>query len=468
VLNGRNRPFNTQKKSFRRNIMPYFRKIQEVRDSAELLEELHQDAIRAGKEAEFGKDLLRVYQQSGEVLLPQLWHPPFEGPTDPEKRAHRAKTWKLALLFAFLNSLLFFGLQEWAIPPSSKYGNLIVFSVVPLTAFAATAFFVTAQRKNVFFSLAVLAVLAGLCGYFFYTFSANSNYKYDAFFESLVFLLHLFLLATISVGVGVLGFNSPGLRSFALLKKSIEILVTFVFFIFALVFILQLIMTLGSFLEINSSVLTFEILFSSVGLIPVFAIAAVYDPFAEPENQNWQYGLSKLISNLMRWLLPLTLVGMDIALVCLPFNYWKPYSDWRVLARNILMLSFVLLVLLEATPLRAEDIPVPRQARTRYTILAVAGMSAIVSLYDMSSTITRIVHGGWTFNRLGLIGLNMIMISILGLIIYGILRGGNSRWIEGVHRAYITGTWIFIAWSIYFLIQVPRLLYEVPPYHIVH
>ena len=48
---------------------------------------------------------------------------------------------------------------------------------------------------------------------------------------------------------------------------------------------------------------------------------------------------------------------------------------------------------------------------------------------------------------------------ILALIIYSILRGGKTRWIEGIHRAFHIGVLIFIAWNIFFLASA-RLLFS--------
>ena len=54
------------------------------------------------------------------------------------------------------------------------------------------------------------------------------------------------------------------------------------------------------------------------GLIPVLAVAVIYDPLVEPKEQSFDEGLSKLIALLMRLLLPLSLLVLVIYLSRVP------------------------------------------------------------------------------------------------------------------------------------------------------
>jgi hypothetical protein len=439
--------------------MPYFRKIKEVRNSAELLEEIHQEAIRAGKEAEFEKDLRRVYLQSADILLPQVWYSPYKSSTDPEKLAHRPKIWKLAILFSIINSLYFIKALELGTSRGTHYGDIIIFSVVPVTGLVAMAFIVTAQRKHLLISLTTLAALAGLSGYFFYSVNLKSEFDIDGFFASVLSMMHLILMTSIAIGVSVVGIRPSGLRSFALLKKSFEILVTFVFYIMVWFTIMGIISALFYGLDINLPDLASVILSGTFSWIPVLSIATVYDPFAKPEDQDWQHGLSNLISDLMGALLAAALVGLVIAIVYIPINFWKAFGDFKLIVYLTMFLIIIFVVVIEATPLRAGDISPRMQIRLRSVILSIAIMSAFVDLYAIASTIKRIVVGGWSFNRFFLFGWDSVIILTLGLTIYGIWHGGKTRWVEGIHRAFNIGTLIFIAWSIYFLTQGLRLFF---------
>ena len=64
------------------------------------------------------------------------------------------------------------------------------------------------------------------------------------------------------------------------------------------------------------------IVFGGVGLIPVLAVAVIYDPSVMPAEQSFDEGLSKVIATLMRVLLPLTLIVLVVYLAFIPFRFW--------------------------------------------------------------------------------------------------------------------------------------------------
>ena len=97
------------------------------------------------------------------------------------------------------------------------------------------------------------------------------------------------------------------------------------------------------------------IVFGGVGLIPVLAVAVIYDPGVTPAEQSFDEGLSKVIATLMRVLLPLTLIVLVVYLAFIPFRFWEPFQNRDVLIIYNAMLFAVIALLVGATPIKPAD-----------------------------------------------------------------------------------------------------------------
>jgi hypothetical protein len=193
------------------------------------------------------------------------------------------------------------------------------------------------------------------------------------------------------------------------------------------------------------------------GLVPVLAVAGVYDPHVRPIAQRFQQGLGKVIYTLMRLLMPLTLLVLVIYLFVIPFNFMEPFRKREVLIVYNVMLFAVMGLLIGATPVRAADLSEKQQSALRTGMLAVAVLATLVSLYALSATVYRTVLGGMTMNRLTVIGWNSINISILALLIYKQFRDGRAQWIRSLQSAFSLGTVGYIAWALFLTLAIPLL-----------
>ncbi len=161
-------------------------------------------------------------------------------------------------------------------------------------------------------------------------------------------------------------------------------------------------------------------------------MATIYDPLASPQEQDFSQGLSHFVATLMRLLLPLTLGVLVVYLFVIPFNFLEPFENRDVLIVYNIMLFAIMGLLVGATPLSLEDVSPRLGQALRWGIRAVAILAVLVSLYALSALIYRTMQGGFTINRLTMLGWNVINIALLVLLIIRQF----SRGIAGVERAH--------------------------------
>ena len=197
------------------------------------------------------------------------------------------------------------------------------------------------------------------------------------------------------------------------------------------------------------------------GLIPVLAVASAYDPHRSPIAQRLRQGLGKIISTLMRLMLPLALLVLIVYLAIIPFNFMEPYRNRDTLIVYNVMLFAVMGLLVGATPVHETDLEARHQRFLRAGILAVAVLATLVSLYALSATVYRTaVMGGFTVNRLAVIGWNSINIGILLLLAVKQIRAGAERWLDAAQAVYGWGMRAYAVWATFLLLFIPLLFGE--------
>jgi len=197
------------------------------------------------------------------------------------------------------------------------------------------------------------------------------------------------------------------------------------------------------------------------GLIPVLAVASAYDPHLSPIAQRLRQGLGKIISTLMRLMLPLALVVLIVYLVTIPFNFMEPFLNRDTLIVYNVMLFAVMGLLVGATPVQETDLAAKHHRTLRAGILAVAVLAILVSLYALSATVYRtVVLGGFTVNRLAVIGWNGINIGILVLLVVNQLRASTEEWLDVLQTVFGWGMRAYAVWGTFLILAVPLLFSE--------
>jgi hypothetical protein len=98
----------------------------------------------------------------------------------------------------------------------------------------------------------------------------------------------------------------------------------------------------------------------------------------------------------------------------------------------------------------------------RAGIVAVAALATLVSLYALSATVYRtVVFGGFTVNRVTVIGWNVVNVGLLILLLVQQLRAGAERWLASLQRVFAWATTAYAVWAAILLLVIPLLFGEI-------
>lgn len=269
-------------------------------------------------------------------------------------------------------------------------------------------------------------------------------------------MIHIPLLCWAALGIWVLGFHSSTANRFAFLIKSIEVAIVAGLYLLAGMAFGGI--TIGLFAALGvelPKILLRLIAAGGFGLLPLLALATVYDPTAAPAEQDFEQGLSKFIATMMRLLLPLTLIVLAIYLLAIPFYFSAPFENRDVLIVYNLMLFAIVGLLIGALPIQGGDLSPDLQRVLRIGIVLVAGLAVPVSLHALSAVVFRTFQGELTPNRLTVIGWNSINIGILVSLIVTQIRAGREGWIEALQAVFGRAANAYLAWGLVLLIALP-------------
>jgi hypothetical protein len=435
--------------------MKYLSAIQSASTNPKVLEDLYQTAQRENGASEFKADLSACYETFPENVLFAAWYYRLQQiPAEPQERARKSINWKLAVPLSFLT-----GLVLWALSDTRLTAHDLPYIFVywaPVATLFALCFLALSAKTNSRRFLWTGIALAVSCLYVFLLATGQGSKEQQRYLELMT--IHLPLLSWIALGLSLLGWRSTSDERFAFLIKSIEVMITAGLYLIAGVAFGGI--TMGMFQALSVSLpdaLIRLIVAGGFGLLPVMAVASVYDPLTNPNSQDFSQGLSKFIATMMRLLLPMTLVILVIYLFVIPFNFMQPFTNRDVLIVYNLMLFAIMGLLIGATAIRPEDLSPKVQNALRNGILAVAILAVLVSLYALSAVIYRTVQGGITINRLTILGWNSINIAILFLLIVRQFKVGPLEWVKSLRSVFSLATNAYLIWAVFLLVAVPLL-----------
>jgi hypothetical protein len=294
-------------------------------------------------------------------------------------------------------------------------------------------------------------VIAGVYVTLFTTLAARVPYQ-------TLMVLHLPVLAWAATGISILGWKSDTQNRFAFMSKSIEVFVTGgVFVIIGGIFAG---ITIGLFEALGVRIpveLQRFLVAGGGGIICVLTVAIVYDPQASPLAQKFEQGLGRLVPIMMRLLLPATLLVLAVYLMVIPFNFMQPFNNREILIVYNIMLFAVMGLLLGVTPVQGADLAPKYHGTLRAGILAVAVLTILISVYALSATVYRTALGGFTVNRVTVIGWNTINIGLLIGLVYTQLKRGAAAWIASLQSVFSAGAVVYTVWTILLLVFIPWL-----------
>jgi hypothetical protein len=438
--------------------MNYQEEIRTSQADAKKIEQLYQMAQKENQMQAFRSGLLACYEETPDNLLFAAWFYRLQQTVEvvPEK-ARRGVNWVLAVPLSILTGLIF-----WAL---SDFNNLILLDHLPhlvlwwspIATMSALIFMVVTARKNYVRGVALgLGLLAAAAYVMLLAPGLEVSWKTNYYLD--LAAIHIPLLCWIALGISILGFKSSTKDRFSFLIKSIEVMITAGLYLIAGMAFGGI--TIGMFEALSISlpdVWLRLIAAGGFGLLPVLAVASVYDPNVVPSEQDFNQGLSKFIATMMRLLLPLTLGVLAIYIIVIPFNFLEPYENRDVLIVYNLLLFAIMGLLLGATPIRGDDLSPQLQKWLRNGIIAVAILTELVSLYALSATVFRTIEGGITINRLTIIGWNTINILILLWLIYKQYKVEREKWIDALQTVFSLATNAYLVWGLFLVIAIPLI-----------
>jgi hypothetical protein len=433
--------------------MKYITEIQTVITDPEGLEELYQLSRQANDEAEFRSDLQEIFEKTPDNLLVSAWHSRLA--RIPLAKPKRITHWGLAVVFGVITGLLLWAISDFNILFVDTLPYFLLLWA-PIATIPCIIFLTLVSKRNYLYAAIASIGLIVACAYILII-TPGMQHLISQYYLILM-LITLPLLCWIGIGVAVMGFSSSDTNRFAFLIKSIEVMITAgVYLIFGMAFGG---ITLGLFAALGITppdVVIRLVAAGGFGLIPIMAIATIYDPLASPEMQDFTQGLSKFIFTLVRLLLPLTILVLLIYIFVIPFNFMAPFLNRDLLIVYNVMQFAIIGLLIGATPLRVDDLSIKLQTWLRRGIIAVSILALVISLYALSAVTYRTVIDGITLNRTTIIGWNIINIVILFALILTQPRKNLSGWNEHIQKVFSKATIAYFIWSIFLIVVLPLI-----------
>lgn len=430
---------------------------------AEQLEQVYQTALKADDTDAFKQAIDHSYTSAPENLLYAAWFHRLRYSASQAKSFAIAWAWVIPL--ALCNGLVLWWLSDdrYTIQlrgihagTTNSFLPAMFLLVAPISAIFALVYLTAVGQKQWRLTILVTIVMVVSSAYVLWVYPQAGTRPFQEQYLTLM-AMHLPLLAWAGVGAFLIADQRDPANRFAFLIKSLEIFIMGGLLAIAGGLFTAITVGLFSALDVNfPQVVQRLFIAGGGGLIPVVAVAIIYNPTASPAKQAFDEGLSKLIALLMRILLPLTLLVLLVYLAFIPFNFRAPFDNRDVLIIYNGMLFAVVALLVGATPIHLADLS-PRLARwLRVGIIGVAALALIVSLYALAAILYRTALDRLTPNRLAFIGWNIINIALLFLLLLFQVRA-KAGWLHGLYRAYSLGTVAYATWTVIMIFALPWL-----------
>ena len=430
----------------------YLDAIQTCAADPERLERLYQIARKQRRTSTFATDMTTCHTQAPDNVLYAAWYYRL-GAVSDEQAGRPSASWRLAVPLSVLLGLVFWLLSnpQWTL---ARGIPLLAMLWAPLTALALIWYLALTARQRYVWAAAASVGIAAVTAYVLAVTELRGTAGSLAYLT--VMLAHVPVLAWTALGLCVLGWASTATNRFAFLNKSIE--TTGTAGVYSIAGGIFAILTYGMFQALSVEIpdlLVRLLLIGGAGLIPVLAVASVYDPGLAPEEQDFRRGFGKILAILMQALVPLTLLVLLIYLCVIPFNFSQPFNHREVLIIYNVLLFAIMGLLVGATPMRLDDYSERHARLLRAGIVAVSALVLLVSVYALAAILYRAVQDGLTMNRLTVIGWNAINIALLVLLLFRQARVGHGDWVAAVHGVARTGTALYVVWALLLTLALP-------------
>lgn len=452
--------------------MSYLEKVREFAVDPEQLELTYQAAVKAGERDAFAEALHAARAEDERNLLFAAWHYRLL------HAARRVIAWSWAVPLAILNGLLL-----WWFSDEERYRLAIVNPFAGAQAQATTAGLTVfgAEQAAIFIfgsGLAAILIIAFLSGagerrwgrvlsialalmapiaYVLFLYPRMGTIVYQEQYLSLM-SMHLALLAWAGIGAYALIGHWDARNRFAFLVKSLEFLIVGGLFGFILLLFSGVTFGLFNALGIEPPDAIMRLFFvGGAGMIGVLAVALVVEPKGAPAQQPFDEGLSRLVTLLLRLLLPLAVAVLAVFIVFIPANFREPFENRDVLIAFNVMLFAVVALLVGVVPLARGDLNERLWTWLWRGILALTVLALLVGIYALAAILYRTLEDRLTPNRLAFIGWNVINIGVLLWLLILQWRSAPAERLHALHRT-LTGAMVpYALWALFTVLALPWL-----------
>ena len=431
-------------------------------EAPEALESLYRLAVQRGQERAFAEAIAQCSEEAPENVLLRAWRcrldldaasagAPAAGAGDTSRRRH----WGTALGTSIGCGALFalFAGDKPPVPVPNESNPLFWIGWAPLAAVAIVAFIalVAPQRERLrwYAGAAVVAILAGLASAFVVWGRTDHAANLVA--------LHLPFVAWAVIGGGVtLGRTDRARHVYAYIVRSMEALVAGGIFLAAGGIFGGL--TFGIFavfgLEFPQDVLRAAAAFG-IGVIPVLAIASVYDPILSPAQQC-PTGLARIL-RIMTWLLlPAALSVLALyVLWFIPAYFWRPFNERTALIVYNATIIAILMLLAAAVSAAAGRPERGKWHLLRSAVLSLSVLTLLLNVYALAAIVSRTLEYGLSPNRHAVLGWNIVTLLMLAFMLARSWSAQSDDWLPRFRESLGRVMVLPVGWAMWVVWGVP-------------
>jgi hypothetical protein len=245
------------------------------------------------------------------------------------------------------------------------------------------------------------------------------------------------LLAWVGIGAYVLTLRTKVKERWSFLLKSMEIMVTVVLMMAALMVFGGISLALFNTMKIVIPEAVFKLLITvGLGIGAMTAVGISYNPQLGPDKQSFNGGVYPLMALVARLFVPLTAAVLLMYLMVIPFNFWVPVNEREVLVTFNGVLMAVIALLIGATPNGPEAVKPTLGKWLRLGLRVIAILTIVITAYVLAATSYRTYMNLWTINRAAVIGWNLVNLAVLTYLTYGQFRTRENNWVEALQRSW--------------------------------
>ncbi|MFH1927566.1 MAG: hypothetical protein ABIK79_05255 [Chloroflexota bacterium] len=449
--------------------------VEQAREDAAALEKLYRQAASIGDEISFREAISQSVRNHPGNLLFQAWAcrldlDPSLAITESEDRAREkqgSRHWWIALMgSAILGAIYVFLVgHKIPIPVPGEATDLFWLGYAPVTAVAILIYLALdgrATKRWQWYAAAALAV--ALLG----TVTAWMAWGRRDDVAGLT-AIHLPFIAWTAVGVGVslgyrdiAGHNVAGYnvarQFYGFLVKSAETILTAGIYMLAGMILIGLSVGIFAALGVTIPEELMRIVSSAgLGLLPILALASLYDSSRAPTDQSWASGLARLLKILTRLILAPALLVLAIYIFWfVPMHFWQPFRERDVLIIYNATIMAIIATLACTVPDPSEQLSAKASLMLRYAILTTSSLTFLLNIYALAAVASRTISGGLTPNRHAVLGWNVVTLLILGFVTLKLWQDKSETWPDAFRGSIARSMLPAIAWALWVLFGLPR------------